>query len=126
MNYDGFRAWLPGLPFSEPPLPSWAQYESERLRNGLRNHRKPGDAVFGLTCPKESGPLGQAVVTNDTFIVQKPDNISFEQPACRCTPGVTAWNGLTDKVRPTAGKHIFVNAQSRWVPIASLLPKSEA
>lgn len=70
---------------------------------------KPGDAVFGLARLKESGALGQAVVTGDTFIAQKPDSVSFEEAACLGTPGVTAWNGLVDKAHLTAGKHVFVN-----------------
>ncbi|MCO5396600.1 NAD(P)-dependent alcohol dehydrogenase [Ralstonia soli] len=70
---------------------------------------KPGDAVFGLARLKESGALGQAVVTNDTFLAKKPDNISFEDAACLGTPGVTAWNGLLDKAKLAAGKRVFVN-----------------
>ncbi|GLQ87206.1 NAD(P)-dependent alcohol dehydrogenase [Dyella flagellata] len=70
---------------------------------------KPGDAVFGLARLKESGALGQAVVTGDTFIAQKPDSVSFEEAACLSTPGVTAWNGLVDKANLTAGKRVFVN-----------------
>ncbi|WP_425219545.1 NAD(P)-dependent alcohol dehydrogenase [Ralstonia solanacearum] len=70
---------------------------------------KPGDAVFGLARIKESGALGQAVVTNETFLAKKPDNVSFEDAACLGTPGVTAWNGLVDKAKLTAGKRVFVN-----------------
>lgn len=70
---------------------------------------KPGDAVFGLARIKESGALGQAVVTNATFVAKKPDNVSFEDAACLGTPGVTAWNGLVDKAKLTAGKRVFVN-----------------
>lgn len=70
---------------------------------------KPGDAVFGLARIKESGALGSAVVTNETFMAQKPDALSFEDAACLATPGVTAWNGLVDKARLQAGQHVFVN-----------------
>ena len=70
---------------------------------------KPGDAVFGLARIKESGALGEAVVTNETFLAKKPVSISFEDAACLGTPGVTAWNGLVDKARLRPGKHIFVN-----------------
>ena len=70
---------------------------------------KPGDAVFGLARFKQSGALGQAVVTNETFLAKKPDNVSFEDAACLGTPGVTAWNGLVDKAKLTAGQHVFVN-----------------
>jgi NADPH:quinone reductase-like Zn-dependent oxidoreductase len=70
---------------------------------------KAGDAVFGLARFKQSGALGQAVVTNETFLARKPDNVSFEDAACLATPGVTAWNGLVDKARLTAGQRVFVN-----------------
>jgi NADPH:quinone reductase-like Zn-dependent oxidoreductase len=70
---------------------------------------KPGDAVFGLARIKESGALGHAVITKETFIAKKPTALSFEEAACLGTPGVTAWNGLVDKAHLTSGKHVFVN-----------------
>ena len=70
---------------------------------------KPGDAVFGLARLKESGPLGEAVVTNETFLAKKPGNVSFEDAACLGTPGVTAWNGLVDKAALRRGQSVFVN-----------------
>jgi NADPH:quinone reductase-like Zn-dependent oxidoreductase len=69
---------------------------------------KPGDAVFGLARIKESGALGGALVTNETFLAKKPEALSFEDAACLGTPGVTAWNGLVDKAGLKAGKHVFV------------------
>ncbi|MBK5149716.1 NAD(P)-dependent alcohol dehydrogenase [Burkholderia sp. R-69608] len=68
-----------------------------------------GDAVFGLARFKESGALGQAVVTKETFLARKPDSVSFEDAACLGTPGVTAWNGLIDKAKLQAGRHVFIN-----------------
>jgi len=70
---------------------------------------RPGDAVFGLTRIKESGAFSHAVVTNETFLANKPDDVSFEDAACLGTPGVTAWNGLVDKAKLTSGKHVFIN-----------------
>ena len=70
---------------------------------------QPGDAVFGLARIKESGALGHAVVTKETFIAKKPAALSFEDAACLGTPGVTAWNGLVDKAGLSTGKHLFVN-----------------
>lgn len=68
-----------------------------------------GDAVFGLARFKESGALAHAVVTKETFLARKPDNVSFEQAACLGTPGITAWNGLIDKAKLKAGQHVFIN-----------------
>lgn len=70
---------------------------------------KPGDAVFGSARLKESGALANAVVTGNTFLAGKPDNLSFEAAACLGTPGVTAWNGIIDKARLKRGMHVFIN-----------------
>ena len=70
---------------------------------------KVGDAVFGMARFKESGALGQAVVTKEAFLAKKPDTISFEDAACLATPGVTAWNGLIDKAKLQAGQSVFIN-----------------
>ena len=75
---------------------------------GVTRH-KAGDAVFGLARFKESGALGEAVVTKDDFLATKPENISFEAAACLGTPGVTAWNGLIDKAKLRTGQHVFIN-----------------
>lgn len=70
---------------------------------------RPGDAVYGLSRLKESGSLGDAVVTEESYIALKPDALSFEQAACLPTAGVMAWQGLIDKAGLKAGQHIFVN-----------------
>src|SRR5207237_8661817 len=70
---------------------------------------KVGDAVFGLARFKESGALGEAVVTKESFLARKPESVSFEDAACLGTPGVTAWNGLIDKAKLQAGQHVFIN-----------------
>ncbi|MGR9186225.1 NAD(P)-dependent alcohol dehydrogenase [Rhizobium leguminosarum] len=70
---------------------------------------KPGDAVFGLAHIKDGGALGEAVIAPEAFLASKPHSVSFEDAACLATPGVTAWNGLVDKAKLTAGKHVFVN-----------------
>jgi len=79
-----------------------------------------GDAVFGLSRLKESGALGQAVVTKEIFLGRKPDNISFEDAACLGTPGVTAWNGLIDKAKLRADQHVFINGCAGAVGEAAL------
>ncbi|PBJ03471.1 Quinone oxidoreductase 1 [Pseudomonas ogarae] len=73
---------------------------------------KVGDAVFGLARFKESGALAEAVVTQESLLSGKPDDVSFEQAACLGTPGMTAWNGLRDKARLSAGQHVFINGCS--------------
>ncbi|WP_207282257.1 NAD(P)-dependent alcohol dehydrogenase [Pseudomonas sp. FW300-N2F2] len=73
---------------------------------------KVGDAVFGLARFKESGALAEAVVTRESLLASKPENVSFEQAACLGTPGTTAWNGLRDKAGLTAGQRVFINGCS--------------
>ncbi|KVL13692.1 NAD(P)-dependent alcohol dehydrogenase [Burkholderia sp. MSMB1826] len=68
-----------------------------------------GDAVFGLARFKQSGALGQAVITQEKLLAEKPDGISFAEAACLGTPGVTAWNGLIDKAKLHAGQQVFIN-----------------
>jgi NADPH:quinone reductase-like Zn-dependent oxidoreductase len=81
---------------------------------------KPGDAVFGLARLKESGALGDAVVTKESFLAKKPEALSFEEVACLGTAGVTAWNGLVDKAGLKAGKRVFVNGCTGGVGDASV------
>jgi NADPH:quinone reductase-like Zn-dependent oxidoreductase len=80
----------------------------------------PGDAVFGLAPFKETGSLAEAVVTHETSLTKKPDNVSFEDAACLGTPGVTAWNGLMDKAKLMAGQHVFINGCSGAVGEAAV------
>jgi len=70
---------------------------------------KIGDPVFGLARFKESGALGQAVVTKEIFLAKKPETVSFQDAACLGTPGATAWNGLVDKAELKAGERVFIN-----------------
>ena len=81
---------------------------------------KLGDAVFGSARLKESGALGQAVVTHETFIARKPDTMSFEDAACLGTPGVTAWNGIVDKAHVKGGMQVFINGCSGAVGEAAV------
>ena len=81
---------------------------------------KVSDAVFGLARFKESGALGEAVVTKETFLARKPESVSFEDAACLGTPGVTAWNGLIDKAKLQAGQHVFINGCAGAVGEAAL------
>jgi NADPH:quinone reductase-like Zn-dependent oxidoreductase len=70
---------------------------------------QPGDEVFGLARFKESGALGQALITRETFLAKKPDGVSFEDAACLGTPGITAWGCLIDKAGLAAGQRVFIN-----------------
>nr|WP_249136435.1 NAD(P)-dependent alcohol dehydrogenase [Bradyrhizobium tropiciagri] len=81
---------------------------------------KPGDAVFGLARLKQSGALGEAVVTSESCLAKKPDSISFADAACLGTPGVTAWNGLVDKADLKRGQSVFINGCTGAVGAAAV------
>jgi NADPH:quinone reductase-like Zn-dependent oxidoreductase len=81
---------------------------------------KVGDAVFGLARFKETGALGQAVLAKESALARKPDAVSFEDAACLGTPGATAWNGLIEKARLTAGQHVFINGCAGAVGAAAV------
>lgn len=81
---------------------------------------EPGDAVFGLSRFKESGALGQALITKEQFVTKKPDGVSFEDAACIGTPGITAWGALIDKARLAAGQRVFINGCAGAVGEASV------
>nr|WP_315211878.1 NAD(P)-dependent alcohol dehydrogenase [uncultured Duganella sp.] len=81
---------------------------------------QPGDAVFGLSRFKESGALGQALVTKEQFVAKKPDGVSFEDAACIGTPGITAWGALMDKAGLAAGQRVFINGCAGAVGEASV------
>lgn len=70
---------------------------------------RPGNQVFGMARPKESGGFAEAVVTSESFLAIKPDALSFEQAASLPTAAVTAWNGLIDKAAIRSGQQVFVN-----------------
>ncbi|SEN57302.1 Alcohol dehydrogenase GroES-like domain-containing protein [Duganella sp. CF517] len=82
---------------------------------------QPGDAVFGLARFKESGALGQALVTNAKFVAKKPDGVSFADAACLGTPGMTTWGSLIDKAHhPRFHRHATLHR--RLVRVAGRLP----
>jgi NADPH:quinone reductase-like Zn-dependent oxidoreductase len=92
------------------PRPMGSDFSGTILAVGAGVIRlKPGDAVFGVSRLKESGGLGEGVITDELFVAKKPDGIFFEQVACLATAGVTAWNGLVDKAGLKADQRVFVN-----------------
>lgn len=65
--------------------------------------------MFGITSPKQSGGLSEAVLADESLVAKMPDGHSFEQAACLPTAGITAWNGLVDKAKLKSGQRVFVN-----------------
>lgn len=70
---------------------------------------KVGDEVFGQARFKQCGALGGAAIADENALALKPADVSFDQAACLCSAGVTAWNGLFDKALLSSNKHVFIN-----------------
>jgi hypothetical protein len=78
---------------------------------------KPGDAVFG-TC---RGAFAEYACTCESArvmksaLVMKPDNVTFEQPACVPIAALTALQGLRDKGRIQPGQKVLINGAAGGV-----------
>jgi NADPH:quinone reductase-like Zn-dependent oxidoreductase len=75
---------------------------------------KPGDEVFADLFDAGMGAFAEYAVVADSFVVQKPANVTFEQAAGVPLAGVTALQGLR-KGEISAGKTVLVNGASGGV-----------
>jgi NADPH:quinone reductase-like Zn-dependent oxidoreductase len=71
----------------------------------------PGAAVFG----GRSGALAEYVVVNERSVVEKPENVSFDQAAAVPVAGVTALQAVRDKGRVAPGHAVLINGASGGV-----------
>jgi NADPH:quinone reductase-like Zn-dependent oxidoreductase len=72
---------------------------------------KPGDAVFGLC----GGAFAEYACAEQSALVMKPDNASFEQAASVPLAGITALQGLRDKGKIQPGQKILINGAAGGV-----------
>lgn len=71
---------------------------------------KVGDEVLGVSrMMKESGSFAETMITNEKFVVQKPENLSFEEAACLPLVATTAWIALVTKADIKPGQNVFIN-----------------
>ena len=71
----------------------------------------PGAAVFG----GRNGALAEYVVVNERSVVEKPENLTFEQAAAVPVAGVTALQAVRDKGRVQPGQAVLINGASGGV-----------
>jgi NADPH:quinone reductase-like Zn-dependent oxidoreductase len=71
----------------------------------------PGDEVFGNSVRT----LAEVVRVTEEAIVDKPENVSFEEAAGVGVAGLTALQGLRDKARLQPGERVLVNGASGGV-----------
>jgi NADPH:quinone reductase-like Zn-dependent oxidoreductase len=76
---------------------------------------KPGDAVYGDVSACRAGAFAEYVTVAERYLAPKPANLTFEQAAAVPTAGVTALQGLRDKVLVQPGQHILINGASGGV-----------
>jgi NADPH:quinone reductase-like Zn-dependent oxidoreductase len=68
-----------------------------------------GDQVVGTTSPNTSGAFGEVVVTDERYLVKKPNSLSHAEAAVLPIPGVTAWLALIQKAKLQRGQHVLIN-----------------
>ncbi len=76
---------------------------------------QPGDEVFGDLSACGRGALAEYVCANETALVLKPANISFEEAAAVPVAAVTALQGLQHKTQIQPGQKVLVNGASGGV-----------
>ncbi len=69
---------------------------------------KPGDAVFGWA----RGSFAEFACAAESWLLPKPENVSFEQAACVAASGLTALQGLRDKGNLRSGQRVLINGAS--------------
>jgi NADPH:quinone reductase-like Zn-dependent oxidoreductase len=72
---------------------------------------KPGDKVFGAS----RGAFAEYACTKESGVTPKPDNVTFEQAASVNVAGLTALQGLRDKLKIQAGHTVLVNGAAGGV-----------
>jgi NADPH:quinone reductase-like Zn-dependent oxidoreductase len=74
-------------------------------------HFKPGDAVFGCC----GGAFAEYACAFESKLAMKPVNASFEQAASLPVAGLTALQGLRDKVKIQPGQKVLINGAAGGV-----------
>lgn len=72
---------------------------------------KPGDAVFGRC----RGGFAEYVCTDESSLVLKPSNVTFDQAACAHVAGLSALQGLRDHGKLQKGKRVLINGAAGGV-----------
>jgi len=72
---------------------------------------KPGDEVFGMTggVGGNQGSLAQYQAADAALLAHKPRNAGMREAAAMPLVFITAWEGLVDRARVSAGKKVLVH-----------------
>jgi NADPH:quinone reductase-like Zn-dependent oxidoreductase len=71
---------------------------------------KKGDAVLGSLEWAKQGAFAEYVITKEEYIVSKTAMLSFREAAALPLAGLTAWQGLFDKLQLQKGEKILIQA----------------
>ena len=85
--------------------------EVVRVGQSVTNFKK-GDLVFGCVggFGDLPGVLSEYVAVDAQLISQVPDNLSLEEAAVLPLVGITAWNGLVDRVKIVQSSKVLIHA----------------
>ena len=78
-------------------------------------HYKVGDEVIGSLEWAKQGAFAEFVETQEKYLAFKPKNLTFEEAAALPLAGLTAWQGLFDKLELQAGQKILIQAAAGGV-----------
>ncbi|WP_330250570.1 NADP-dependent oxidoreductase [Nocardia sp. NBC_00565] len=77
---------------------------------------QPGDAVFGMPhFPRQAGGYAEFVAAPARHFVRKPDTITHLEAAALPLAALTAWQGLIDTAKLSAGQRVLIHAASGGV-----------
>src|SRR5699024_12738113 len=103
------------IPMSFPIIFGWDISGTVKEAGELVEDFKVGDEVVGKAELKKPGGFAEYVVMEDKLLVNKPENISFEDAAAVPLTSMTAWQMLKDKAEIEAGEKVFIHAGSGGV-----------
>lgn len=71
---------------------------------------RPGDAIYGMTggVGGVQGSLAEYAAVDAALLARKPSNLSMREAAALPLVTITAWEGLVDRARVSAGQTVLV------------------
>ncbi|MFG1495165.1 NADP-dependent oxidoreductase [Saccharospirillum sp. HFRX-1] len=70
---------------------------------------KVGDEVFGVSAIRQAGAFAEYLAVDEKSLWLKPPSVTFEQAAALTVVGITAWTGLMEKAKLSAGQSVFIS-----------------
>lgn len=103
------------IPLSFPIVFGWDISGIVKEVGGLVKEFKAGDEVVGKAELKKRGGFSEYIVMEDKLLINKPENITFEDAAAVPLTSLTAWQMLKDKADIKRGEKVLIHAGSGGV-----------